>query len=237
MDRVYNERQNRLIDLAKHIGETKAAILESCINPKTWSEIVKITGKTEPTIMVHLNDLKDDGLLENTKGMYQTTEEGLQFLKLVPNFRPVGSKDHPYTELLNVRAMGIGKVKSNWKELVGDFILPGLVARGIIDKDLGAYYKAISDALRMAVTIWLPKKVDIDEQKFKIVNDVVHQAIKNNATLTPDGKVRIIIEVDYAKALDMMIREEKNPKAKEMLIKNRERIISGILAHWDDLFD
>lgn len=236
MDR-YDSQYSRLVSLAKHIGETKATILESCINPKSWTEIVKITGKTEPTIMVHLNDLKDEGLIVNQDGLYKTTDEGLEFLKLVPNFRPIGAKDRPFLEAVNVRALGIGKIKSNWKELVGDLVGPGLVARGYIDKDLGEYYKAIADALRISVAIWLPKKVEIDREMFKIVNDVVHQAIENKATLTPDGKVRIIIDVDFARALDMMIREENNVKAKELLIKNREKIIKGILANWNELFD
>ncbi len=188
--------------------------------------------------MVHLNDLKGEGLIEKRDdGLYQTTEEGLERLKLIPNFRPIGPKDRPYLEPINIRALGIGKDNASWKELLGDFAGPAFVVRGYIDKDLGEYYKAIGEALRIAVTIWLPKRVEVDEKMFKIVNDVVHQAIKNKATETTDGKIRIMIEVDFAKALDMVIREENNVRAKEMLIKNREKIIKGILENWNKLFD
>ncbi|UVS69806.1 hypothetical protein [Nitrososphaera viennensis] len=221
--------------MSQKIGETKATILESCVIPKSWSELVKITGKTEPTLMVHLNDLQGKELIAKTdQGFYETTEAGKQFVELVPNIRPVDDARKRHLEAINVLLMSLGKKYTLEEKLAAQ--VPALVVRGYVKKDLGAFANAVGQALRSSVTLWLPTKMDIDPKLLEEIAELVAKMIKKKAVMS-DGKIRIVIEVDFPKALDMRIREEKDPKIKQTLIDNRDKIIKDVVDHWDDLFE
>lgn len=221
--------------MSQKLGETKSTILESCITPKSWSELVKITGKTEPTLMVHLNDLQDKNLIAKTdQGFYETTDSGKTFVDLIPNIRPTGDERRVYLEAINVLILSLGKEYNLSEKLAAQ--VPALVVRGYAKKDLGAFANAVGQALRKSVTLWLPTKMDIDPKLFEEINQFVAKMIKKKAVIS-EGKIRIVIDVDFPKALDMRIREERDPKIKQTLIDNRDKIIRDVVAHWDDLFE
>ncbi|MFY3741919.1 MAG: DNA-binding transcriptional ArsR family regulator [Candidatus Nitrosomirales archaeon] len=222
--------------LARKIGETKEVILESCINPKSWSELIQITSKSEPTLMVHLKDLQDLKLIgKREDGLYETTEDGLEILKLVPSVRPINSKDYPRVERWNTILFGLGK-DLNLTEKIATWF-PSLVARGYGHKEYSAFAKAIAEALRSSVVLWSPAAVEIDFDIFRQINRIAGEIIENRKAVTAKGKVRLIIDVDFPRALDMRIREEKDPKIKAELLKNRDRIIDDVIKRWHKLFE
>jgi hypothetical protein len=96
---------------------------------------------------------------------------------------------------------------------------------------------AIGEALRGSVMIWLPTKIDVDKELFFKINQVVDSVIDKKATISEDGKLRIMIDVDFPRALDLRIREEKNLKVKERLIQNREKIIKDVVKNWESIFN
>lgn len=221
--------------MSQKLGETKSAILESCITPKSWSELVKATEKTEPTLMVHLNDLQDKELIaKTTEGTYQTTDAGIRIVNLTPSVRTPVPENKVSIEAINIISSGLGKKYDLTEKLAAQF--PVLVLKGYAKKNLGAFVNAIGQAVRSSVTMWVPAKVEIDKHLFEEINHLVAQMIKKNAVIS-DGKVRIIIDVDFPKALDLRIRNEKEPDVRETLIQNRDRIIKDVVSNWDGLFE
>ena len=219
------------------MGDTKVTILESCINPRSWSELVRITSKTEPTLMVHLNDLREENLIQkNNDGSYVTTDAGLTRIEMIPNTRgPI--PDHKFgIEAHNILQYGLGK-KYDVVERFAAFlpILDYLVLRGYAKKKLGAFVNAVGEAARYSVTTWVPGKVNIDIHLSEEINRIVQKMINQKAVIS-DGKLRIIIDVDFPKALDKRIRNETDPEIKKALIDNRDKIIKDVVSNWESLF-
>ncbi|HEV8387908.1 MAG TPA: hypothetical protein VGQ03_09830, partial [Nitrososphaera sp.] len=192
--------------------------------------------KAEPTLMVHLKDLKRSDLIEKkSDGSYQTTDKGIELLQLIPNVRPTTARHEPFIEPRRMIEMGLAGAPK-WINLTGAFI-GEVIARGIPSKDDAAYYMAIGEALRGSVMIWLPTKIDVDKDLFFKINQVVDSVIDKKATISEDGKLRIMIDVDFPRALDLRIREEKNVKVRERLIQNREKIIKDVVKNWESIFN
>jgi len=215
------------------LGDTKAVILEQCIIPKSWTELVKATKKTEPTLMVHLNDLRDQQLIEKTSdGLYLTTENGVR-VSFIPNMRTEIPKHKIGIEASNILIHSLGKNYNFLEKLSAQF--PALVLRGIAKKDLGSYINAVGKAVRDSMIVWAPAEIEINKHVSEEINHLVAQAIKKGDIT--DGRIRIIIDVDLPKSLDMVIRREINPEIKKMLIENRDKIIADMVANWEDLFE
>jgi hypothetical protein len=221
--------------MSQKLGETKVVILESCITPKSWTDLVKETGKTEPTLMVHLNDLQDKNLITKTEqGFYQTTDSGIEIVSLNPNMRAPPPANRVAIEAINIINSGLGKDYDLTEKLAAQF--PVLVLKGYAKKNLGAFVNAIAEAVRSSVIMWVPaKEVELDRKLFQEINHLVAKVMKKKAVIA-EGKVRIIIDVDFPKALDMRIRNEKDPDVKQTLIENRQRIIEDVVANWSNLF-
>ena len=224
--------------MSQKIGDTKVTILESCINPRSWSELVRITSKSEPTLMVHLNDLQNEQLIQKTsEGFYVTTDAGLTRIDLIPNTREVVPNHRVGIEAHNVLQAGLGRKYDVVERFAGILpILDYLVLRGYAKKKMGAFVNAIGEAVRYSVTTWVPGKVEIDKYLSEEINHIVQKMINQKAVIS-DGKLRIIIDVDFPMALDRRIRTETDPEIKKALIENRDKIIKDVWSHWESLFD
>lgn len=66
------------------LGATKSIILQECsLVPCTWSEIVGEANRSEPTILVHVNELISKKFLEKTADKkYKTTDLGKNLMRL-----------------------------------------------------------------------------------------------------------------------------------------------------------
>lgn len=62
------------------MGETKIKILMACTSRKSWTDLKTTTDRSDPTLMTHLDDLRRDGYLEKSGGLYSTTKKGLDFM-------------------------------------------------------------------------------------------------------------------------------------------------------------
>ncbi|MDE1830263.1 MAG: hypothetical protein KGI25_08070 [Thaumarchaeota archaeon] len=222
-----------MVELIDRVGETKIQILQSCITPKHWSELVEITKKAEPTLLVHVNDLMKMRLLEKNENerTYLTTEKGMEFLKLEPHVRSIQKGiDKTYYRLIN-RGIELGHL--SLKEKL-EFQILG--ADGLrLDKSLKKVYDDAVLAIRQAVTVWIPKGFSPDKETYEMINKLIGKYTK----MQPDPKlekITMIIEFDLATALDLVIRDEKDDAVKERLEKDKDMIIKRIYKNWHRLF-
>lgn len=217
-----------LADLVNKVGDTKKQILESCLTPKRWTDLVSITGKSEPTLLVHVTDLIKMRLLEKNdeEREYITTEKGVDFLKLEPHIR---AKQGRSPEIMNMAKRGIKLGKMSLREQI-EFNLLG--RDGLrLDKNLGAVYLSAEKAIRESVIIWSPKGVDVDKSVYEMVNRLIGKFTKSN----PDpksGKMTITIEFDLTTAFDMVIREEKDGILRKRLEENKDEILTKLYKNW-----
>jgi len=221
--------------IAKKVGSTKREILEVCLTPKHWSEIKETTGKSDPTLLVHMTDLTEMKLItkDTNERTYKTTEAGVRFLKLVPHVRPLPKKGkYPY-ELVKVIGKGIKLGHVTLKEHLEQEIL-GLQAFAL-DKNFGKYYDAVIRAIRDAVTLWTPEGVEPDKNMYREVNKLVGLYTKIHKE--ESGRITMVIEFDFATALDMVIREEKDEIIKKRLEENRDLLIKQVHAVWHRIFN
>ena len=67
------------------LGHTKSMILHECLNREcSWSEIVLETQRSEPAILVHINELIRNGFIIKTNNKkYRTTKQGIKLLTLI----------------------------------------------------------------------------------------------------------------------------------------------------------
>lgn len=225
---------SELVELVGRVGETKVQILQSCITPKHWSDLVGITKKAEPTLLVHVNDLIKMRLLEKNdeNRTYSTTDKGLEFLKLEPYVRPSSQKGIPL-EIIKMVQRGIRLGQLTFKEEVL-FSLLGVT--GIEhDKNLKPIYENVAHAMRDAITLWLPQGLEPDKVMYREVNRLIGLYTKKRQDYH-DGKVTIIIEFDLPTALDRIIREEKNDEIRNRLENDREQILKKIYKNWHRMF-
>jgi hypothetical protein len=209
-------------------GETKDFILESCISPKTWKELVKITRKSDPTLAVHLRELRRDELLQKQDDMYVTTDKGVSKLK------STGSRIARYVLPANLMLQGIIKDRSFKDRIYRMF--PELGARGLLGKSTKAYYDAIAEAVVSSVNILLPKTAEVDEKLFLKINEVIGEMMKKEA-FVEKGKFSLTVSVDFPAELDLRIRKETDPAIREQLIENRQMIIDQTMKSWSTLFN
>jgi hypothetical protein len=207
--------------------ETKTTILESCIKPKAWKQLLEITGKSDPTLAVHLRELTNDELLVKQGGLYTTTDKGISKLK-------APSRMINYVLPANLMLKGI-VMNRNFKDRINR-LFPELGARGLLGKDTKAYFDAVADAVVSSVNVLLPKSVEVDERLFLKINEVVGELLKKEAGLTK-GKISITINVDFPSELDIRTRKEADPAIRQKLMENREMIIDRTIEHWDSLFN
>lgn len=222
-------------DLAEKIGDTKRIILESCLTPKHWSDLKEVTKKSEPTLLVHVNDLIQMRFISKNEEdkTYQTTEQGVKFLALVPHVRPLPQAGkYPY-ELVKVIGKGIKLGHLSLKEHLEQEIL-GLQAFSL-DRNFKKYYEAVVYAIRNAVTLWTPEGIEPDKNMYKEVNKLIGLYTKKHKE--ESSKITMVIEFDFATSLDMVIREEKDEIIKKRLEENRDLIIKQVHASWHKIFN
>lgn len=63
------------------LSPIRLMILEFCNEPKSWSEIIYITGRSKPTILNHLNVLQFNNLLTKTNLKYKTNFKNKEAIK------------------------------------------------------------------------------------------------------------------------------------------------------------
>lgn len=84
------------------LGVSKIMILDYCKKPRLWSEIVKKTKLSEPTILVHTRDLIRVGLLEKINGEYKANFKNKEMIKLAKQIVRLQTKfDKGITKLIN----------------------------------------------------------------------------------------------------------------------------------------
>lgn len=222
-----------MVELIDRVGDTKRQILESCLTYKHWSELVDVTKKSEPTLLVHVNDLMKMRLLDKDEEnrTYVTTEKGVAFLKLEPHVRDAQKrKPKEYFRLVN-RGIELGHLTLKEKielQLLGP---DGLR----LDKTLKKVYEDVLQAIRQAVIIWMPQGFMPDKSTYEIINKLIGKYTK----IQPDPKlekITMIIEFDIPTALDMVIRDEKDEKVKQRLERDKEEIIKRIYKSWHSIF-
>jgi hypothetical protein len=218
--------------LAEKIGETKQIILESCLTPKNWAELLAITNKVSSTLSVHVADLIKTDLLDKDKNhFYSTTQKGIEILKLVPYVRSSPEGKTP-PELINMVHIGLRPTTFTLKEKL-ILELGGLI--GVKhEKSLKRIYEDSVKAIEQAITLWLPKGLEPDKTMYKEVNRLIGLHTKKNPKLMND-KLTILIEFDLPKALDNVIRDEDNEEIKNRLIENRDKILMKLHKHWHRL--
>jgi len=222
--------------LAEKLGETKMQILQACITPKGWSELMDLTKKAQATLSVHVNTLeKEMGLLsyDKEKHSYTTTEKGVEFLELAPNRRPLPQNGKPY-EIKKIVGRGIELGEFSLKEKVLYQTL-GLVEVERNPK-LNGVYVDVAKAIREAVTLWLPQGLEPDKTMYAEVNRLVGLHTKKNFDYK-NGKITMIIEYDLPTALEKVIREENNDEIRKHLEKNREIILRRVHRNWYNIFN
>ena len=217
-------------DRLKKVGETKILILRSCVKPKRWTELVKLTARSEPTMKVHLDDLYKMELLDKKNGKYQTTEKGINHLHLIPHFRERAPKGKISSEVLDMAHLGIMPGFS-LKEKLEVYFAPGIFLESE-KNELRQFYENIARAMRDSVTVWLPKDVKPDKDLNEAVNKIIASHIKLASSKVQKGKFRIMIDFDLPLALDYAIREDKNEYIKKRLIDNREKILEELYDNW-----
>lgn len=222
-----------MVELIDRVGDTKIQILQSCIIPKHWSELVDITKKSEPTLLVHVNDLMKMRLLEKKEEnrTYLTTEKGIEFLKLEPHVRTVQKgTDKTYFRLIG-RGIELGHLTLKEKLELQILGIDGMR----LDRTLKRVYEDTVLAIRQAVTIWIPKGFSPDKETFEIINKMIGKYTKTQ--LDPKSeKITMIIEFDLPTALDMVIRDEQDEKVKQRLEKDKDMIIRRIYKNWHRIF-
>ncbi len=226
---------SELEDLMEKVGETKRQILSACKTPKQWAELINSTQKTRSTLSVHVNNLEEMGLLEYDKDAhtYSITKKGREFLQLVPHIRPLPKEGKDPFELFKVVGKGIRFGHLSIKEKVLQDILgvQGLA----LDQNLKRYYESIVRAVRDSVTFWTPEGVEPDKDMYREVNKLIGVYTKKHKD--ESGKITMVIEFDFAAALEIVIREEKDDKVRERLEKNRDTIIKQVHANWHRIFN
>jgi DNA-binding transcriptional ArsR family regulator len=224
---------SELVDLLERVGDTKIQVLQSCITPKHWSEIVEIIKKSEPTLLVHINDLMKMRLLDKNEETrtYLTTEKGVEFLKLEPHVRDVQKgKPKEYFRLIN-RGVQLGHLSLREK-----FLLQALGADTVnLDKNLKKVYEDASRAMLQAVTVWLPHGFEPDKTTYRIINKLIGEYTKTQSDPKLE-KMTMIIEFDLPTAIDMIIRDEKDEKIKQRLEQEKDEIIKRIYKNWHRIF-
>jgi len=222
------------LDVVERIGETKRQILELCLTPKHWSELKDITKKSEPTLLVHVNDLMQMKYLNKSEDekTYQTTENGVKFLELIPHVRPFPQGKLTY-ELVKLVQKGIKLGHLSLKENL-EFLLLGV--HGVeFDKNLRKVYEDVIRAIRESVTLWLPAGLEPDKSMYKEVNRLV--GIYTKSHKEQSDKVTIVIEFDLPTALDKVIRMEEDEVVRKRIEQDRDIILNRIYKNWHRIFN
>lgn len=224
----------KFLELAERIGETKHQILEVCLTPKHWSELRDITKKSEPTLLVHVNDLiKMKYLNKNDdKKTYQTSEHGVQFLELIPHVRPFPEGKKTY-ELVKMVQKGIKLGSLSFKENI-EIDLLGVPAVEF-DRKLRKVYDNVTHAIRDSVTVWLPSGMEPDKEMYREINRLIGLYTKKHKEHS--GKITMMIEFDLPTALDMTIRAEDDDEVRQRLEKDKEIIINRVYKNWWKIFN
>lgn len=76
----------------KKIGVTKLIILEYCSKPRRWSEIVTKTERSEPSILVHVKELKQLGLLDKKNGFWFSSFDNKEAIKIAKQIHRLENK-------------------------------------------------------------------------------------------------------------------------------------------------
>lgn len=219
--------------MVEKIGETKQLILKSCIVPKNWAELLEITGKVSSTLSVHVGNLIEDGFLEkDSQHLYHTTEQGIEFSKLV-RYVKATPEGKTAREIINMLHIGLRpttlSLKENLKlELMG---LWGITH----DSTLKPIYENVAKTAQKSLTLWLPKGLEPDTTMYKAVHRLVKKYTQQNPQ-SLDQKMTIVIEFDIPTAFDEVIREETNEEIKEWLINNKEKLLKRLYKNWHRIF-
>jgi len=214
-----------------NFGETKMIILRSCIIPKSWTELTKLTDTSDPTMKTHIDDLTRDDLLEKISGKYETTDKGIEEIHLQPHIQAPPKKGKLPYEVYNMVQRGISPGLSK-KEKLEMSIAPGIFVNFGVDKSLRKVLDNFAKAIRNSVTVWIPEGQKIDKNIFKLVNKIIENQIKNTLGKEEKGKFRIMIDFDLPLALDYAIKEEADDQIKQRLIENREKILNELYKNW-----
>lgn len=206
-------------------------ILRSCIIPKSWSELTKLTEISDPTIKTHIDDLTRDNLLEKISGKYSTTDEGIKMIHLQPHTQDMPKKGKLPYETYNMVQQGISLGLSKKEKLEISFA-PGIFVNYGLDKSLRKFLDNLAKSVRNSVTVWLPEGQKTDKDIWKLVNKIIANQIKNTLETEKKGKFRIMIDFDLPIALDYAIREENDEEIKKRLIDNRETILNSLYKNW-----
>jgi len=215
------------------ISLTKLQILRLCVNTKTWTEIIELTGLSKPTIKSHLSKLVDQGFLDKIAMGYKTTSKGIEQSAFKLNRREYATSD---------------KIPSEVHNMINEAILPGLTlkdrvraifAMGILRnlkeiKPVRLFLNDLSKAIRDSVVVWLPKDLssELDNNSYKVVNQLIAKQIKSVQKFEEKGKLQIIIDFDLPLALDNVINDQKDEAIKKKLIENKEKILQTLYNNW-----
>jgi|GEM_PF-4965271 len=211
------------------ISDTKLLILESCIRPKTWSQLSHIVERSDPTLTDHLKRLTSQRLLDHdgASGLYSTTEQGINKLRQVPS---------AYFKTVVPAQLMLAGIKKNLNSRDRlERVFAELTVRGLLGKDAETFYRTVAEAVIDSVTIQTQAKVNVDEKMFKLANDLIGYVLKQGGMIEK-GKLSITISVDFPKELDIKIRKEVNPNVKERLIQDSDMIIDRTVQNWSRLF-
>src|SRR6185312_10633913 len=156
--------------LAETLSDTKVLILESCITPKSWSELREIANVSEPSLLTHVDSLqKSQLLIKNDERQYLTTKEGLKMIDLVPYVRTVSAKTP--LELKNMVRIGLKPTDFTLGQKI-KLELGGIFA---IEHDvtLGKIFSDVTKTIQTGVTLRLPRGLEPDSAMWKAVNRLI----------------------------------------------------------------
>ncbi|MDE2589297.1 MAG: hypothetical protein KGL95_06490 [Patescibacteria group bacterium] len=218
--------------MAESISDTKIQILESCITPKSWSDLREIANVSEPSLLTHVNFLQEKQLLsKNDERQYLTTKEGLKILDLVPYVRTSSAKTQ--LELKNMVRIGLKPTDFTLGQKI-KLELGGLLAIEQ-DKTLGRIYGDVTKIIQSAVTLRAPRGLEPDSVMWKAVNRLIGTYTKKTRHDIKHGKLTMLIEFNLETAFEKVIRDESDEEIKNHLIKNKEKILTTIYKAWHSI--
>lgn len=218
--------------MVETISDTKIQILESCITPKSWSDLREITKISEPSLLNHVKELQEKELLtKNEDRQYLTTKKGLEMLDLVPYVRTSSAKTP--LELKNMVRIGLKPTNFTLGQKI-KLELGGLFAIQH-DRTLGKIYADVTKTIQNAVTLRLPQGLEPDATMWKIVNRLIGVYTKKTRKNIKYGKLTMLIEFNLETALDKVIRDETDAEIKKHLIDNREKILNKLYKSWHSI--
>ena len=218
--------------LAEDLSNTKLLILESCITPKSWSELREIADVSEPSLLTHVNYLQENQLLsKNDDRHYITTKKGFSMIDLVPYVRTSSAKMP--MELKNMVRIGLKPTNLTLGQKI-KLEMGGLFAIEH-DQTLAKIFSDLTKTVQSAVTLRLPAGLEPDSAMWKATNRLIGTHTKKTRNNIKHGKLTMLIEFNLETALDKVIREETDEEIKKHLIENRERILTKLYKAWHSI--